>query len=51
MVVSALAILGSEEEVDPLLLLLEEEELDVYIRREIMVTFSNSSTPGAAFSR
>jgi protein-S-isoprenylcysteine O-methyltransferase Ste14 len=38
-VVTALGDLGSEEAVDPLLSILEEDELNVHVKREIMVTF------------
>lgn len=38
-VVSALGELGSEKAVDPLLNILEEEELNIHVKREIMVAF------------
>lgn len=38
-IVSALGDLGSEKAVDPLLNILEEAELNVHVKREIMVTF------------
>lgn len=38
-VVSSLGDLGSEKAVDPLLNILEEEELNVHVKREIMVAF------------
>ncbi len=38
-VVTALGDLGSEEAVDPLLHILEEDDLNVEVKREIMVTF------------
>lgn len=38
-VVSSLGDLGSEKAVDPLLNILEEAELNVHVKREIMVAF------------
>jgi len=44
-VVTALWNIGSEEAVDPLLEILKEEEINVSVKREIMVAFLKIGSP------